>query len=343
MHDYSSLDQFLKDLEPRIHAAPEPAGAMQDLLERTVEELRVAVEELRVTQEEVLDAGRPQDPRHFSAEREAARLRDAFTAAPFPLVLTDELGMLTYANAAAAALLGVRLQDLTGKPLAVFVADEARKSFRTLLNHLSREAAPLTCTLALQPRARLPLEVEASVWPVPQPDGLAYGWRLTDVTERRANDASHAEQLAILRATVDSLPDAVAAMDVDGSVLVWNRAAGALLGWGEDEVAGRQNPAVGEELAPLLDTIRAARGTDVTRAPAMAERREGDVLAVDLSLAPLVDAVGRVRGTVSVIRPAPAGPPRQQGWTEAEMRRARRSWRPRRRSGAGAPPSTAAP
>jgi PAS domain S-box-containing protein len=321
MPDYSSLDQFLKDIEPRMHGA-EPPTPFQDLLERTVEELRVAVEELRVTEEQLVETSIHEDQERTAASRDAVRLRDAFTAAPFPLLLTDTFGTVVYANAAAAALLGARTADLPGKPLAVFVAEETRKPFRALLSHLARDAAPRSAVLALQPRKRLPLEVEASVWPVPQIDGMAFGWRLLDLTQHRAGEAAYAEQLAVLRATLDSLPDAVAAMDVDGSVLVWNRAASALLGWAEDDVAGRQNPAVGEELAPVLGAVRASRGEPAPqRVPAVAERRDGEGLPVELSLTPLVDPGGRVRGTVSLIRPAGVAPPRREGWTEAEMRR----------------------
>ncbi|HSU15740.1 PAS domain S-box protein [Longimicrobium sp.] len=305
-------------------AGPREPVVFHHLLEQTVEELRVAVEELRVTQEEVAEALETSHAARTPEEAEAARLRDAFTAAPFPLVLTDGMGMLLYANAAAGALLGVRPPDLAGKPLAVFVAEEARKPFRTLLNHLSREAAPRACTLTLQPRARLPLEVEASVWPVPESDGMSFGWRLADVTERRAEEAGLREQTAVLRATMDSLPEAVAAMDLDGTVLVWNRAAAALLGWGEDEVVGRQNPAVGDEVAAVLAAVRSGARSEAaapSRVAAVAERREGDPLPVELFLAPLVDAGGKARGTVSVIRPAAGGAPPEQRWTEAEMRR----------------------
>ncbi|HEX6750490.1 MAG TPA: PAS domain-containing protein [Longimicrobium sp.] len=324
MHDYQSLDQFLKNLEPRVRGgdmARDTSGVLH-LFEETVEELRVAVEELRVTEEEMASAAQQKDLAGEAAARDARRLRDAFTAAPFPLLLTDSLGVVIYANAAAGALVGVRPGDLPGKPLAVFIAEDARKPFRALVSRLAHEAAPRTAQLVLQPRARLPLEVEAAVWPVPQSDGMAFGWRLTDVTERLVSEAAGAEQLAVLRATIDSLPDAVAAMDVDGSVLVWNRAAQELLGWAEDEVAGRPNPAVGDEVSSLLGAVRAAPGVAApSRVAAVAEPKEGDPLPVELSLSPLADASGRVRGTVSIIRPAAVPAPAREGWSEAEMRR----------------------
>lgn len=324
MHDFHSLDQSLREIEPRVRSRPgnPHPPASQELLEQTVEELRAAVEELRSRQEKEVPGGAPEAGAKGAAAREAARLRDALTGAPFPLVLTDSLGVVQYANAAAAALLGILPPDVAGKPLWAFVAEEGRRAFRARLDQLARDASPRAFTLPLQPAARLPLEVEASVWPVPQADGLGFGWRLADVTDGRAAEASRVERESILRATLDSLPDAVAAMDVDGSVLVWNRAAQALLGWGEDEVAGRRHPAVGDEVAPVLGAVRTGRGAAApSRVTAVAERKDGEPAPVELSVAPLVDAGGRVRGTVSVIHAAPAEPPERTGWTEAEMRR----------------------
>ena len=154
------------------------------------------------------------------------------------------------------------------------------------------------------------------MWPVPQGGGMTYGWWLTDVTARHAAEAARAEQMGVARMMVDSLPLAAAAMDLDGSVLAWNRAARELLGLSEEELAGRPNPAVVDE--GLLDSARSA--PEPVRGTALAELRDGGTLPVELTLAPLVDAGGKVRGTVSLIRPADAHA-EGRGWTEAEMRR----------------------
>ncbi len=322
MPDFRSLTDFLDHLDANSGASPgQPAHASQnDLLERTIEELRVAVEELRVTQEELaadeIGAEQACEIERRRTREDAWRFHDVVTAAPVPVALTDSFGAVLYANSAAAALLGVPVAELPGKPLAVYVAEESRRGFRRLLNELAREARGRTVEVTLQPRGRLPLEVEARVWPVPQDGGMTYGWWLTDVTARQAAEAARAEQMGVARMMVDSLPVAAAAMDVDGSVLAWNRAARELLGWSEEELAGRPNPAVVDE--GLLDAARSA--PEPVRGTALAELRDGGTLPVELTLAPLVDAGGKVRGTVSLIRPADAHA-EGRGWTEAEMRR----------------------
>ena len=75
MRDFQSIDQFLKDLEPRVRSGDMARDATRvfRLFEETVEELRVAVEELRVTEEAMLTASEL-DGESQAWERDAARL-----------------------------------------------------------------------------------------------------------------------------------------------------------------------------------------------------------------------------------------------------------------------------
>ncbi len=316
MHDYRSLDDFLKRIEPRLHLPSRPPEFGGDMLEETVEELKVAVEELRVMQEELVDVTTRYANNHHTEQAADRRFRDAFTAAPMAMLLSDPAGVVRYANAAAGALLGLEGDHLTGKPLAVFVAPGSRREFRHLLNQLAVDAAPSTLELELQPRARPVVQVELSVWPVPGEPGMAFAWSLTDLSTRRATPATD-ETATTLRAAFDSLPVGVAVMDRDGSVLAWNRTAGELLGWSEDELVGRPNPAVPDEAA--LDAVR-AHG-EAAESAALAEARDGSVVPVELTVAPLLDAAGGVTGTVALIRPSVGDAADVRRWPEADMRR----------------------
>src|SRR4051794_12344094 len=336
MSDYRVLTDFLAGLQPRMQQ-PKTGGARgaePEHLEVTVEELRVAVEELRVAEEEVTSGVLMAESERLAAEREAGRFRDAFAALPAPMLLTDGNGRIVHANRRAGELLGLDAVELAGKPLAVYVAEDERRAFRRLLLQMARAEEARSLPLTLQPRGRLALAAEVSVWPVPSGDEAFLGWSVEDVTRRRAADETQGEEVALIRGTLDSLPVAVAAMDLDGSVLVWNRAARLLLGWSEEEVAGRANPALPDELMPVLDSVRAA-GTEpalTLQITAAAERKDGRRVRADLSLGALADADGVVRGTVAVIRPAPGveaeaeggegddGAPRPR-WPAAELRR----------------------
>ena len=246
MRDFRSIDEFLRSIQPHLEPSTEAHRSAHalELLDQTVEALKIAARELRVMREQLAeDAPREHDgPRALPA----GAFRHAFAAAPVPMLITDETGSVRFANAAAGALIGAAVQELEGKPLAAYVAQNGRRAFRHFLAHLAVDAAPCTVEFPLQPRKRLAAPAHARVWPVPGPGGLAFAWSLAEgpLAPAGAEDGG-----AVARAALDSLPLGVAAMDRDGSVLAWNRAAAELLGWTEEEVIGRDNHAVSAESA----------------------------------------------------------------------------------------------
>lgn len=300
MPQHHSLAAYLSKLRPRLDPVRTGRGSPSDLLEETVEELQVAMEEMRVAEEEASSMVAEADRQR----REALRFRDTFDASPTPLLLTDTEGTMTRANLRAAELLGVGAEHLAGKPFAVYVQDDATRSFRKFLMQLARAEGPRTHPVLIRPRGQQPVEAEVTVWPVAGSGRPLFGWRI-DLAQPPAAEPQ-GDDLAMLRGTLDSLPDAVAAMDLDGSVLVWNRAARTLLGWSEDEVVGRPNPALPDELLPVLNSVRAA-GTDpalTLGVTTIAERKDGQRVRVDVSLSALAGPDGVGRGTVAVIRPS---------------------------------------
>ncbi|MFL5538162.1 MAG: PAS domain-containing protein [Longimicrobiaceae bacterium] len=329
MSYHRSLSDFLASLQPRLDPAPAGRRAGSELLEETVEELKVAMEEMRVAEEEMAAAAE-------QAERGrlvALRFRDLVDAAPTAELLTRTDGRIEYANGRAAALLGVDAPELARKPLAVFVEDDGSRGFRRFLAQMAHAEGACTAELTLRPRGGMPVGATVVAWPVAASDGARMlGWRLVDAGARRASEEALDDERALLRGALDSLPLAVAAMDLDGSVLLWNRAASRLLGWSEEELAGRPNPALPDELLPMLDAVRAA-GTEpalTLQVTTAAERTDGRPARVDLSLAPLADGEGQVVGTVALIRPAAGAGPESEAadeggerprWPLAQLRR----------------------
>jgi PAS domain S-box-containing protein len=327
MSDHRIIEDFLASLQPRLNRGAPAREGTGALLEETVEELRVAVEELRVAEEEIRSSALGAEEQRLAGERDAARFRHVFDFSPLAAVLTDGVGAIVHANARAGELLGVDSGELVGKPLAVFVAEQERRAFRKLLLQLARADESRTLPLTVSPRGRLPVDAEVTVWSVPGAEGVLLAWRLDDVTRRRAADETHDVELAMLRGTLDSLPVAVAAMDLDGSVLVWNAAARRLLGWSEEEVVGRPNPALPDELLPVLHSVRSA-GTSPKLTMGLttaAERSDGRPVRVELALGPLAEPGGAVLGTVAVIRPA-EGPPVDAASADGEDAAPRPRW-----------------
>ena len=340
----SPIDRFVASIQPRIqdalsgvgHEHAEPPGLLHD----TIEELQVAVEELRVSQEELISARMEVEEARRSGELGAAWYRELFAASPDALLVTDGLGTVHDANRAAGALLRVQPDAMRGKPLAVFVCENHRRAFRRLLSGVRDLVGTHRADLRVQPRGAPALEAEVAVTPLASPGGAVLLWSVRDMTARRAHDASRDDEAETVRAALRSLPAAVAVMDLDGTVLAWNAAAERLLGWSEDEVAGRPNPAIPGEMRHRVDEARAGgSGKGVTWLRATAATPAGRAVEVEVVLAPLIAPGGEARGTVALMAPlgeasVPDEAPAPTG-AEAAAARPREPMEPARLLGSG--------
>ncbi|HEU0052007.1 MAG TPA: PAS domain S-box protein, partial [Longimicrobium sp.] len=298
MSSHQHLDDFLNSITPWITTAQTRASdSAEPALLETIEELQVTVEELRISHEQLHQAQTELEEAHRVRECSQADFEQLFEAAPVTMLVTDPDGVVRTANAAAAAMVGVRASSLTGKPLAVFVAEGDRRGFRLALTALRRELGARTLPLRLQPRNGPVVETTATVVPLPRPGGGRT--LLWSVHPAQAGPGAHApasaEELETLRAVLRSLPAAVAVMDLDGTVLAWNPAAERLLGWSEDEVAGRANPALPEE------GLQRDPDGRVSWIRVTAAHRDGHAVEAEVVLAPLAGPGGEQRGTVAVI------------------------------------------
>jgi len=118
-------------VQPKLKARQ---GAAKTHSERELdEELAVCLEELRVAAEEL---GELRD--RLAVERQ--RYVELFEFAPEAYLEIDPRGNVREANRAAAALLNCSQEHLAGKPLAVFVAEDSRKTLRSRMFSLTQNA-----------------------------------------------------------------------------------------------------------------------------------------------------------------------------------------------------------
>ncbi|MBY4724141.1 ATP-binding protein [Burkholderia contaminans] len=197
--------------------------------------------------------------RHTRLTNDRARRREAaarqqleavLQALPHGVIAADANGRLTYLNAAAAALVGCRPEDATGRP--------ARDVLR-IVDHAGRRVptTPLERALggAHATSDRHWLQAVGGGDPVPvvevaSPLGDLHGnidgavMIVRDASADRARvDASRLQQ-----AVVDASPDAIVGVDGDGRIVSWNPAAQRIFGYDEDDARGR-----------LLDSLVAMR------------------------------------------------------------------------------------
>jgi PAS domain S-box-containing protein len=117
--------QRLKDRLAAAHADVEGRPSAR--------ELEIAAEEIEALWDEL---GRHADQLTRERERHAA----LFDRAPFACLITDVHGNVRDANLAALALLETPSAYLMGKPLAIFIAEGERESFRMRLAVAARPA-----------------------------------------------------------------------------------------------------------------------------------------------------------------------------------------------------------
>jgi PAS domain S-box-containing protein len=126
--------------------------------------------------------------------------------------------------------------------------------------------------------------------PTPAGDAPTATAVLWDATER-------------LRALEEAAPVGIVALDQDGRVTIWNRAAERLFGWRPSEVMGRPNPLIPGDRQTESVALRARvlQGEALSGIETYRQRKDGSLMMISLSTAPIRDAEGRVCGTMNVL------------------------------------------
>ncbi|GAA1923238.1 hypothetical protein GCM10009737_26150 [Nocardioides lentus] len=118
--------------------------------------------------------------------------------------------------------------------------------------------------------------------------------------ERRIDQSS----MALLRATLDAVPDAVLVVAADGRIDLANRRVRTVFGYGPAELEGRAvEVLVPEGVRAAHPRIRASYGRrPLGLMQVAAVRKGGEEFAAELSLAPIRDAVSGTVRTVATVR-----------------------------------------
>ncbi len=117
-------------VQPRLKARRLQQGAQPSEQD---EDLEVCVEELRVAAEELVDL-----KNRLALERQ--RYAELFEFAPEPYLELDARWNVREANRAAAALIGFAPEQLAGRPLGVFLTEDARAELRSRVGALALDA-----------------------------------------------------------------------------------------------------------------------------------------------------------------------------------------------------------
>lgn len=291
------IREFLDAHTPRLRSLEDQsrtdASADRGATREALMELGLALEELRVSEEELRVQSEMLTSMQQALEAERARYRSFFAHLPDPCLVTDASGVVREANQAAAELLGARAESLAGKPLAVFVVEEDRRDFRDrILDGIAGDETE-TWELRLRPRGTLPVRVKARISAVREPGvNTTLLWVLRDVPD--SLDSTR-DEAGLMEAMLDALATPACALDLDGTLLRWNRAAADALGWAP-EMAGEACPIrfPGDESSDdaLLRTRERLEGVS-----AEVTRGDGQMVKLRAGIAPLLAGEAR-RGTL---------------------------------------------
>jgi PAS domain S-box-containing protein len=155
------------------------------------------------------------------------------------IFLTDEAGMILFANRAAAQIFGYPQQELVGQSLAVLIPNYLNEAgwqpvgpyFGSGHRPLSRERAEV---LGLHMGCQeIPLELSLA-------ESVLGERRFVTAIARDISERKSAREARLrLAAIVESSDDAIVSKDLDGVVTTWNATAERMFGYKSEEIVGK--------------------------------------------------------------------------------------------------------
>ncbi|MBS1824473.1 MAG: PAS domain S-box protein [Acidobacteria bacterium] len=206
-------------------------------------------------------------------------------------------GMIVYANAAFAALLGLGLERVIGSNLRRLLCRLDEGKLDSLLQ--DARGAPARAEVSLQSAAGQCMPAQISVQLLPGRNPERFCAVVTDLREVEANHQSQARLASI----VETSSDGIASVRLDGTVLSWNQGAERLLGYQSSEMMQQPFQTVFsagavQEFEAVLRRI--AFGEAVARLETTATRKDGGEMDVLLTLSPVHDREGKVTAASAI-------------------------------------------
>jgi PAS domain S-box-containing protein len=216
--------------------------------------------------------------------------------------IIDAAGETTFVNHRLAEMLGYGVDEMRGASFLSFM-DEAERA--TALRNVARRREGIAEGHDFKFRRRdgSPLWAICVTNPLFGDGGEYLGAlaMVTDITERKQAE----EQLARWAAIVEASEDAILGLNLDGTIVDWNRGAERMYGYAAAEALGQSvvlivPPDRVDELADILARVQQGESLDHLETERLC--RDGRRLDVSMSIAPLRDAQGQITGAATISR-----------------------------------------
>jgi PAS domain S-box-containing protein len=211
-----------------------------------------------------------------------------FRNAAEAMIVTDDLGTILYTNPAARTLAGVASTEGVRNIfdyLAPLEADRARSLARLLAT--TAQVSPADFSIQTKHGARI-VSVHASKM---QRSPGAFLLTFRDVTQQREIERTLTHTKDFLQQVIDSSVDAIVSADLQGNILVFNRAAGRIFDYDPVEVVGKMNvrrlypPGGAENTMQLIRSRERSGAGQLEGHQTQMLSRQGDIVPVRLSAA----------------------------------------------------------
>jgi PAS domain S-box-containing protein len=234
-------------------------------------------------------------------------LRQVIDTNPQLVFLKDWDGRFVLVNKAVAELYGTTVESLVGKRDADFNPDKEqvehflRDDRQVMSSGLSKliPEEPVTDSRTGETRWFQTMKVPllSSNGGAPQVLGVA-----TDVTRRRHSDEQLRRTSYTLQTLIDAAPLAIYALDAEGRVRSWNRAAEQTFGWPATEVVGQPLATVPKNAQDeFRDSLaRLFRGEALTGLQVRRTRRDGITVDIRVCAAPTRASDGSIDGVIAI-------------------------------------------
>ena len=227
---------------------------------------------------------------------------------PVAIYTTDQNGIITYYNRAAADLAGREPQVGKDKWCVTF------KLFTTDGKELPHDEGPMAITL----KENRPVRNQQAV--AQRPDGSFFPFMpyptplrdeqgrlvgavnmLLDLTDRQRAEETRQH----LSAIVESSFDAIISKDLNAVIKSWNRGAEKLFGYSASEAIGKSVTMLIpddhlDEEPRILERLR--RGERVDTYETIRRRKDGSLVPVSLTISPVRNATGQIVGASKIAR-----------------------------------------
>jgi PAS domain S-box-containing protein len=237
-----------------------------------------------------------------------ARSDELLHALPVAVYTTDAAGHITFYNAAAADLWGVRPElgksEFCGSWKMSWPDGTPLPHHECPMAMALKEKRPIRGMEAVAHRpdgTRVPFMAYPS--PLFDASGTLIGAvnTLVDITERHENEARYRDIAAI----VESSEDAILTKDLNGVITSWNHGATRLFGYAADEVIGKPVmiliPAERHDEEPtILGRIR--RGERIDHYETVRQRKDGSAVDISLTVSPVRNPNGEIVGASKIAR-----------------------------------------